>query len=226
MTELQLTHSFVRNLTKGIREAYGRDELRQSDVLKIVARAAGREPGPMMHALKTASKAAGEGQSIEPSKQFYSFGLTLKLLAACNSSDLSQIRIVAEMLSPETAFAKVALALAHYCRTDYWAAESFLTEALIEERMWLELIAWEIGACKYPEELHAFGREQYGESWSAELLGGSIIPKEFRIWAADSAIRVGLLRFAGNQAVFPKPDVSEGSPIHGIRKHMADRKTL
>ncbi|MCS4089527.1 hypothetical protein [Rhizobium sp. BK176] len=221
MPELQLTHAFVRSLTKGIREAYGRDELRQSDVLKIVAKAAGREPGPMMHALKTAAKAEIAEVDETPKNQFCSFGLTVKLLGACQSNSMRQIQMIADMLAPDTAFAKLALALANYRKSDHWAAEFFLVEALMEDRMWLELVASEIGACKYPAaELHAFGSEQYGETWSAELLGGSIIPSDFRVWAAHAAIYAGLLRFVGDRAVFPQADTSEDSHIDKLRKRM------
>jgi hypothetical protein len=221
MTELQLTHAFVRNLTRGIRDAYGRDELRQSDVLKVIAKAAGREPGAMMHALKTASKSETEREQDTPKVQFCTFGLTVKLLDACKSRDDSQIKMIADMLSPDTAFAKLALSLANYCRSEPWTAEYFLLEALMEDRMWLELIASEIGACAYPADaIHAFGHEQYGPTWDSELLGGSIIPSAFRVWAAHAAIYAGLLRFVGAQAVFPQADLSKDSHIDKLRKRM------
>jgi hypothetical protein len=175
----------------------------------------------MMHALKTV--AAAEIAKVDETQkiQFCSFGLTVKLLGACQSNSPHQIQMIADMLAPDTAFAKLALALANYRKSDHWAAEYFLVEALMEDRIWLELVASEIGACKYPDaELHAFGTEQYGETWSTELLGGSIIPNDFRIWAAHAAIYAGLLRFVGDQAVFPQADVSEDSHIDKLRKRM------
>ncbi|MBY3433419.1 hypothetical protein HFN89_04595 [Rhizobium laguerreae] len=222
MTELHLTHAFVRNLTKGIREAYGREKVRHTDVLKTIAKAAGREPGPMMHALKTAPRESSPQTPLESSTKFYSFGLALRLLSACNSKDRPQIQILSDMLAPDTSFAKLALAVAHRYMHRYrdsaYEAEYFVIEAFLEDGMWLTFVASEIGACDSPEdEMYAFGREHYGESWLGELAGGSILPRDFRFWAAHTAIRYGLLRFVGSHAVFPQADTSEGSLIHGLR---------
>jgi hypothetical protein len=51
MNELQLTHGFIKKLTKNIREALGKD-IAHTKVLELVADAAGQKAGPMMHALK------------------------------------------------------------------------------------------------------------------------------------------------------------------------------
>nr|WP_250807422.1 hypothetical protein [Neorhizobium tomejilense] len=51
MTNLAITHDFVRKLAKNIRTAYGKD-IPNTKVIEMIADALGRQAGPLMHALK------------------------------------------------------------------------------------------------------------------------------------------------------------------------------
>ncbi|MCV9964284.1 GspE family protein [Pararhizobium sp. BT-229] len=53
MQNLQITHGFVRKLTKNIRDAYGK-EVPHTKTMELVADALGWQAGPLMHALKQA----------------------------------------------------------------------------------------------------------------------------------------------------------------------------
>lgn len=53
MTDLSVTHCFVRNLTKSIRDTYGRD-VPHTKIMELVAQSLGHQVGPLMHALKRA----------------------------------------------------------------------------------------------------------------------------------------------------------------------------
>jgi hypothetical protein len=63
MQNLMVTHSFMRKLTKNIRNAYGKD-VPNTKVLDLVADALGVQAGPLMNALKTAG---GDGEATIPS---------------------------------------------------------------------------------------------------------------------------------------------------------------
>jgi hypothetical protein len=219
MTEMQITQAFVRKLTKGVREHYGA-HVKHTDVLRIVAHAADREPGPMMHALKHPPL----GQSEPPaqaSTKFYSFSLVVRVLSACRRRDSAQISILSEMLSPDTAFARFALGwAASITAPGMIFAESLVVDAFVEDRMWLRFCASATSACPYPDEMHEFGREAYGENWGSEMRS-DLVTDDFRIWATHVAIRYGLIRFVSDRAVFPDADQSPGSEIAKLRAQLA-----
>ena len=54
MSELQITHTFVRKLTKNLRAEFGKD-IPHTKVMETIAAALGRDLGPLMHELKNTS---------------------------------------------------------------------------------------------------------------------------------------------------------------------------
>jgi hypothetical protein len=54
MQNLQVTHSFVRKLSKNVREAIGKDVIPHTKAMELVADALGWQAGPLMNALKKA----------------------------------------------------------------------------------------------------------------------------------------------------------------------------
>jgi hypothetical protein len=83
MNELQLTHGFVKKLTKNIRDAYGKD-IAHTQVLELVADAAGQKAGPMMHALKTqvADESETQEQDDIGSTVTFSYKIAMRVIDA------------------------------------------------------------------------------------------------------------------------------------------------
>lgn len=56
MQNLQVTHGFVRKLSKNVREVIGKDVIPHTKAMELVADAFGWQVGPLMHALKQAEQ--------------------------------------------------------------------------------------------------------------------------------------------------------------------------
>lgn len=204
MQEIRLNHAFVRNLTKGIRDAYGK-EVRHSDVLKVIATAAGQKAGPMMHRLKHMDEQSGPGLQLGATTTFNG-NLVWQMMTALRVGDTDTLTTLRRLIDPATSFAKFLLALA--CYRTMSPGNAYLIAAFLQDELWLRYVAAAI-AGPYPiEELSEFGREEYGEHWPAEMISGGI-PQPLLTWAALMAVEYGFLRFDGRDTVFLRPAVND-----------------
>lgn len=217
MNELNLTHAFVRNLTKGLRDEFG-NGVKHTDVLKVVAAAAGQNAGAMMHRLKAVAASEGMEASVETpavlsQRSSFSWPLIGTLLKAASDRDMRTFGLVRGALSTKDPFVKYVFAIsARYLvgRSKFGhLAEPFLLAAFLQDDLWLRYATQSLTAVDLSEELHAFGGESYGATFTSEMLTGGILPREMRTWTGLMAVRFGFVRFEGALGVLVPYDLDD-----------------
>jgi hypothetical protein len=85
MQEIKVTHAFVKKLTKNIRNAYG-NQVPHTKVLELIADAAGRQAGPMMHELKQLATTMPETASNMVSTSTFTFEIARRIQQVVSQS--------------------------------------------------------------------------------------------------------------------------------------------
>lgn len=190
MSELQITSNFVKKLTKNIRETYGEENARYTDVMGLVANSFGWKTDAMMHALKK-----GEDNIVKPktvnnvSKKSGATFVFRSVIGALKRRDLQTGTSLASVLSSETALHRLLLAFVY-------ENNRMLFNSFDEDPRCIQLVGTAVGMDwpsipEHQEFLSPF-------SWLER-------PDIFA-WAAASAVREGYLGFeSGIPIVINRP---------------------
>ena len=215
MTEMQITQGFVKKLATNIRARYGKEEVRHTEVLELIAEALGRKAGPMMHALKnalTTDETAATAGSLRTLPRVSSPGTVMNLLRAISGSDAEAVGLFASLLEPSDAINKFALAHAErlVIHPDAFEARRYLLDAFMDDLIIVGICAAAMGVDIEPDfnPSKAAFNGSYGDPERGALLSACELPQKMLVWGAKVAVDHGFLSFDGSKAVIARPDMA------------------
>jgi hypothetical protein len=226
MTELLLTHGFVKKLTKNIRDAYGKD-VAHTKVLELIADAAGHKAGPMMHALKQ----HGEGLAQEPdnigSTVTFSYKIAMRVIEAIETPfkfkisnfDHMDLTVPMQMLDERVPMALFLKALGTIELGCPGEARQIALKAYESQPALALVAASSIGDTGIDvEKLTEF----FGEGGIRSVAGFLISPRHnlgYRlVYLAQTAVQAGFIKFSDEKALLVSPAKMPSSYNYNINE--------
>lgn len=201
MSELTITHGFVKKLATGIRTAYGKD-ISHTQSIELVAKALGREAGPLMHQLKGTENVAAPVKTF--SKTTASMHVVDPLLRAIGKRDKDALSLYLSLVDSQSAMNKLLVGMARrVLGYPAWYAEGPVLEAFAENPKTVLVAAYAICDVMLDDVIDTLV-EEFGWPRNEAVIMYSGLKYDYA-WAAKIAIGEGYLAFDGGKPVFLSP---------------------
>ena len=208
MSDLILNHNFVRKLTRNIRDAYGK-EVPHTKVLELIADAAGKKAGPMMHALKKVSPSEDvvADAPVKLSNKILSSELArsvLDALVVANGSvgsfdtgkDAMTIRLAFQLIDDEQPLGALLKGL--MCLPLCAVGKNYFQQAFTGDRLTALLVGSALGDTGLNGE---WLRAHYQRDVDYHIAAKILLKRELLMPAASDAVALGFIKFSGDQVV-------------------------